>query len=144
MKLIRNEVANKYYGKHISLNYENKENIINYLDEMNKYLDSFEYESDSDFIFCGRKKFVYEEIIEIINGKGHLDNPVYFVLGSLEELITDNNSIPMSDSQRLGMDWNDLRDANDRYIKKGFICLEEIQYIKKIIVMIENYVENNM
>ena len=145
MKLQRKEIANKYYGKHTEINTENKDNVINYLDELLNYLsyaNGFEYESNPDFIFCGRKKFIYDEIIEIIGGTKFVDNPVYFVLGSLEELICDNNNVHISDSDELGMSWNELRDANDRYISTGVICLEEIQYIRRIILLIKDHLED--
>ena len=133
MKLKRKEVASKYYGKHNEINTENRDYVIYYLNEMYNFLNNYEYESNPDFIFCGRKKFIYDEIEEIMNGKKYVDNPVYFVLGSLEEFLSNNNEVHISDSDELGISWNDLRDANDRYISTGIICLEEMEIIKNII-----------
>lgn len=139
MKLKRKEVASKYYGKHNEVNIEKEDNIINYLDELGNYLNNYEYESNPDFIFCGRKKYIYDEITEILDETKTSDNPLYFVLGSLEEFISNNNAVHISDSDMLGINWNDLRDANDRYISTGVICLEEIQYIRRIMLLIKDY-----
>lgn len=138
MKLKRKEVAKMFYGKHTDINIKNKDNVINYLNKLDNYLDNYEYESNPDFVFCGRKKFIYDEIVEIINGTQLVDNPLYFVLGSLEEFISNNNDVRISDSIALGMNWNDLRDINDRYISTGVLCLEELEIIRKIIKMIIN------
>lgn len=142
-ELKRNEIANKYYGKHSEINTENKDDVLNYLNELDSFLNNYEYESNSDFIFCGRKKFVYEEIIEIMDGTKSVDDPVYFILGSLKEfLCTCNGGIPLADGDASGMNLKDLRDANDRYISTGVICLEEIQYVRRIISLIKNYLED--
>ena len=137
-ELIRNEIANKFYGKHNEINVENRDSVFNYLNELDNYLNNYQYESNSDFIFCGRKKSIYDEIIEIMNGTKSVDNPIYFILGSLEEFLSNNNVIHVSDSDALGINWNDLRDANDRYISTGVICLEEKNYIDDIINIIKS------
>ena len=79
MKLKRKEVAKMFYGQHTDINIKNKDNVINYLNKLDNYLDNYEYESNPDFVFCGRKKFIYDEIVEIINGTQLVDNPLYFV-----------------------------------------------------------------
>ena len=137
MKIQRQEVARKYYGKHSNINNEDKDSILNYLNEIKNYLNNYEYESNSDFIYCGRKKHIYEEIVNVLNETQKVDNPIYFALGSLEEFICNNNDVHISDSDDIGMNWNELREANDRYINTGVICLEEKKYIDSIIDKIE-------
>lgn len=137
------EVASKYYGKHSNINIEDIDSISNYLNKMESFLNNYEYESSSDFIFCGRKKFIYDEIMKIMNGTKSVDNPIYFVLGSLEEFLSNNNDVHISDSDEIEMNWNELRDANDRYISTGVICLEEINYIRRIISLLKNGLEDS-
>ena len=142
MKLQRQEAASKYNGKHRNINTYDKDSVINYLNDIEKYLNNYEYESNSDFIFCGRKKFIYDEVMEIMNRTKSVDNPVYFVLGSLEEFISDNNDVHISNSNALGMSFSELRDANDRYISTGVICLEEKKYINSIIDRIKDEINS--
>ena len=63
-----------------------------------------------------RKKYLYEEIINVLNKIQKVEDPIYFVLGLLEELLSSDNDVYISHSAKLGMNWNELRDANDRYI----------------------------
>lgn len=103
---------------------------------INEYLNSYKYLSDSNFVFCGRKKFVYDEIMDILNHKITEKEPLYFVLGSLEEFMGNNNFVVPSDPL-----WIENRNKNDEYIKTGYICLEEKEYIYSILLAIKKYIE---
>lgn len=138
VKLKRKKFSKIYYGKHAKINTNDLNCVFDYLNELNNYINKFKYKSDPDFIFCGRKQFVYEEILRIINGEQIENNPVYFILGSLEEFLLEN-FVCTNDCLKLGITFNELRDANDRYIIKGIICLEEIEYFRKLIKKIELY-----
>ena len=132
MKLKRKDVADKFYGYHSVHNIGNVLVAKKYLDDITEYLNSFEYESDDDFVFSGRKKIIYNEIIDILDGKQNEKEPVYFVLGSLEEFICNNNFIYSSEN-----DYNNIREKNDKYIMNGYICLEEKEYFDRLISLIK-------
>lgn len=96
-------------------------------------MNSFEFESNENFVLCGRKKFIFDEITEILSGDKNVDNPIYFVLGSLEEFICNNNFANISD---------DNRELIDKYNEIGIICAEEKEYIDKIILSIKDFFLN--
>lgn len=138
MKLKRDEASNIYYEKRKKFNIELKEQTLDFLNELVLDLDKYEYLSNNDFIFGGRKKFIYNEIIDVLDGKQKESNPLYFVLGSLDEFISNNNHISMGEYN--GKDFNEIRDKNDRYISTGVICLEEKKCIDNIINKIKEYI----
>ena len=123
MELKRDEVSSIYYEKRKKFNIELNAQVAAFLNELAVDLNKYEYLSNNDFIFDGRKKFIYEEIFNILEGKQNESNPVYFVLGSLEEFISNNNHISMGEYD--GHYFAEIRDKNDRYISTGVICLEE-------------------
>lgn len=148
-KLKRNDAADKFYGYHSKNNVNSNEEILKYLEIIEEYLNSHQYESDADFIMGGRKKFIYNEMFDILDGKKKEDNPLYFVLGSLEEFISNPNQVFFEDVDKSkwkdgktidGKDYAELRDRNDVYSSKGIICLEEKTYIEKIIDKIKQYI----
>ncbi len=140
-RLKREDLANKFYGYHIKNKINSSDLAINYLNELQDYLNNYDYENDRDFIMGGRKKFVYDEIVEILNGNKSVDDPLYFVLGSLEEFMCNQNQVYAEDVDKSkwkngvidGHDIKELRDKNDRYSNNGIICLEEKEYIDNII-----------
>lgn len=131
-KLKRQELANKYYGYHNEINIGTKDNVIRYLDEINKFLDKYEYTSDSNFVFCGSKKIIHDEIIDILNGNRKEENPLYFILESLEEFMCNYNFINLKEDTI-------FKNRNDEYIKSGYICLEEKKYIGDLINNIKRF-----
>ncbi len=54
------------------------------MNELLNYLNQFDYYDDDNFIFGGRKKYLYDEIVRIIKNEQKEKEPLYFVLGSLE------------------------------------------------------------
>lgn len=136
--LKRSELANKFYGYHSINNIISKEDTQDYLNDINAYLSNFEYKSDNNFVISGRKQFIYDEIMDILRGNQSVEQPLYFILGSLEEFISNSNSISFSEPNFM-----DIKSKNDKYIKSGYVCLEEKIYIDKIIKEIEKYISNN-
>lgn len=148
-KLKRKDIA-KFYGYHSKNNINDKETAINYLNEITNYLNKYSYESNNDFLMLGRKKFVYDEVMDILNGNKKVDDPIYFVLGSLEEFICNNNQVYFSDVDKSklkngniidGKDYVEIRNKNDNYIKYGYICLEEKEYIISMIKAIKERID---
>lgn len=133
--LKREEIAHKFYGYHSNNNISSNDATLEYLSLIKEYLNNFRYESNNNFIMCGRKKFIYDEITEVLSGQKSEKEPLYFVLGSLEEFMSNNNSISASESN-----YAVVKEKNDEYIKNGYICLEEKSYIDKIIREIEEYI----
>lgn len=136
-KLIRKELADKFYGYHSKNKINSSDLTINYLNELQNFLKNYNYENDTDFVMEGRKKFVYDEIMDILNGTQNVNEPLYFVLGSLEEFISNNNFINPSTENYI-----EVREKNDRYSNKGIICLEEKKYIDNIIEEIKKYIKS--
>lgn len=148
-KLTRKELVNRFYGYHSKAKIDNSFLTINYLRKIQESLNNYYYESDTDFIMGGRKKFIYDEIFAILNGNKIVDNPLYFVLGSLEEFMCSQNQIYPEDVDKSkwqnglidGNDIKEIRDKNDRYSNKGIICLEEKKYIENIIDEIKKFIK---
>lgn len=105
--LKRNYIA-KFYGYHSKNNINDKETATNYLSEITTYLNKYFYESNNDFVMIGRKKFVYDEVMDILDGNKKVENPIYFVLGSLEEFMCNNNFISFGGMS--GEDFAKMRD----------------------------------
>ncbi len=142
MKLQRKEISNEIIGKHSKINTKDKDDVKKYLSELIDLLNKYEYESDSDFLFCGRKKFVYDEINGILDGTiDSISNPIYFVLGSLEEFISSNNYINPSDDLYNNLKYSELINKNNNYSIRGIICLEEAETIRKIIKNILDHLD---
>ncbi len=98
------------------------------MEEITNYLNKYTYKSNDDFIvdlhknfdIGSRKKFVYDEIIDILNGKQKVEEPKYFILGSLEEFMCQSFIYPRMG----GKEFVDCRTKNDNYLMNGYICLE--------------------
>lgn len=87
-KLKRKDIADKLYDYRNSKTYIN--DFINIVEEtFSKHV----FESDSNFIFGGRKKHLYNEFFDYLDNseKYNLDNPLQFAIGNLEEFICNDN-----------------------------------------------------
>ncbi len=151
-RLKRKTVADKFYGYHYKNNINDPIAANKYLDMLIDFFNKYKFKSDDNFIMAGRKKFIYDEVIEILNGIKKVDNPIYFVLGSLEEFISNPNQVYFEDVDKSkwkqkengqkyidGKDLAELRAKNGLYSVKGYICLEEKQYILNFINDIKKY-----
>lgn len=137
--LVRTSLS-ELYGYHSKNNINDEKNALEYLNNIISILTKYSFDSDEDFVLLGRKKVIYDEIIDILKGNKEVDNPIYFVLGSLEEFICNNNFVYMSDGDKWEKGWEDLRTRNDRYSLKNIICLEEKNIIEDIINRIKDYI----
>ena len=141
-KLLVRESLSELYGYHSKNNVIDEKSALEYLNNIIQTLSEYSFKSDEKFVLLGRKKIIYDEINDILNGTKKVDNPIYFVLGSLEEFICNNNFVYMSDSEYWEKGWDDLRNRNDIYSKNNIICLEEKNVIEKIINKIKDYIDN--
>lgn len=145
-KLKRKEIANKLYEyrKNNDGNLEIYTYNKGFIEIIEKYINKSTFESDKDFIFGGRKKFLYNEFYDYLDNKEKhkSENPVRFAIGNLEEFICNNNHIVAEDVDKSkwkdgkiidGKDIVELRNKNDRYSATGYICLEEKEYIVEML-----------
>ena len=132
----RSDIADKFYGYHSKNNINDPKSAINYLDQLIEFLDNYQYESDNDFIMEGNKKSIYDEIVSILDGTKKEENPIYFILGSLEEFICNNNYIS-------SMYGHEKIEKNNQYFSKGYICLEEKKYAMQLINKIKSAIADN-
>ena len=111
------------------------------MEEITNYLNKYTYKSNDDFIvdlhknfdIGSRKKFIYDEIIDILNGKQKVEEPKYLILGSLEEFMCQNFIYPRMG----GKEFADCRTKNDNYLMNGYICLEGKNCIMEMIKVIK-------
>lgn len=140
-KLKRNEIEIKLYK--CRKKYRDSDAYSNiFINIVDKCLSNYAFESDDDFVIGSRKKFVYNEIFEVLDGIQKEDDPIYFALDSLFQFICNPDTISSSalDESKWkdgkivdGKDLAEIRDKYDRYISKGYICLEEKYYIEDIL-----------
>ncbi len=131
-------------GYHSKNNITDEKSALEYIDSISNAFLKYSFNSDDNFILLGRKKIIYDEINEILSGTKKVDNPIYFVLGSLEEFICNNNVIYLSDGEKWEKGWEDLRKKNDTYSFENIICLEEKNVIEDIINKIKDYIDNKL
>ena len=152
-KLKRKDLSNKYDYYHVKKVIDDKKQALIYLDELLNYLNQFDYYDDDNFIFGGRKKFLYDEIARIIMNEQKEKEPIYFVLGSLEEFMCNGNMLNYNDVDKSkwingkvidGKDIAELRNKNDLYTSSGYICKQEKLKIIEIIDMIKKYIVDDM
>lgn len=138
-KLERKKIAEKLYNCRNSDNYEN-----DFVNVVEKFISKHKFDSDKDFIFGGRKKFLYNEFYDYLDNKEKhiVENPIRFAIGYLEEFICNNNHLSPEDVDKSkwkneiiidGKDIVELRNKNDRYYETGYICLEEKEYIVEML-----------
>lgn len=152
-RLKRKDLSNKYDYYHAKNKISDKKQTLIYLDELLNYLNQFDYYDDDNFIFGGRKKYLYDEIVRIIRNEQKEEEPLYFVLGSLEEFMCNGNILNYNDVDKSkwingkivdGKDFAELRNKNDLYTNSGYICKQEKLKIIEIIDMIKKYIVNDM
>ena len=142
--LLTRTSLSELYGYHLKNNISDEKSTLDYLNRIHSIISNYEFVSDENFVLLGRKKFIYDEIKEILNGTKEVNNPLSFVLGSLEEFICNNNFVYMHDSENWEKGWEDLRNRNDIYSRKNIISLEERNIIEDIINKIKNYISNKL
>lgn len=152
-RLKRKDLSNKYDYYHVKNKINDKKQALIYLDELLNYLNQFDYYDDDNFIFGGRKKYLYDEIVRIIRNEQKEKEPLYFVLGSLEEFMCNGNMLNYNDVDKSkwingkiidGKDFVELRNKDDLYTNSGYICKQEKLKIIEIIDMIKKYIVDDM
>ena len=152
-RLKRKDLSNKYDYYHVKNKINDKKQALIYLDELLNYLNQFDYYYDDNFIFGGRKKYLYDEIVRIIRNEQKEKEPLYFVLGSLEEFMFNGNMLNYNDVDKDkwingkiidGKDFVELRNKDDLYTNSGYICKQEKLKIIEIIDMIKKYIVDDM
>lgn len=152
-RLKRKDLNNKYDYYHVKNKINDKKQALIYLDELLNYLNQFDYYDDDNFIFGGRKKYLYDEIVRIIRNEQKEKEPLYFVLGSLEEFMCNGNMLNYNDVDKSkwingkiieGKDFIELRNKDDLYTNSGYICKQEKLKIIEIIDMIKEYIVDDM
>ncbi len=142
-QLKKEKFSKTFYGYHSSKRINDKKSALTYLDEIINYLNKYKYKSNKDYdkiiSMDSRKKFIYQEVIDILNKSKKVEDPIYFVLGSLEEYMCNNCFV-----QHLNIDdkeFTKYRNLNDDYIKNGYMCLEEKNYIMSMIKEIKERID---
>lgn len=152
-KLKRKDLNNKYDYYHIKNKINDKKQALIYLDELLNYLNQFDYYDDDNFIFGGRKKYLYDEIVRIIRNEQKEEEPIYCILGLLEEFMCNRNKLFWEDVDKDkwingkiidGKDFVELRNKDDLYTNSGYICKQEKVKIIEIIDMIKKYIVDDM
>lgn len=120
--------------KLLSINHSSEDFEINFVDIVDDYISNHDFKSDEDFLFCGRKKFLYDEFYEYLDNKEkHIkENPIRFAIINLEEFICYGNFGFLQDVDK-SKDFVEIRDRNDKYSATGYICLEEKEYIVEML-----------
>lgn len=151
MNLFNNKLNRKILVDKL-INYRKENNYDNNYSYFSGYIDIIEQEflnhkfvSDSDFLIKGRRDFLVNEFYDVLkneddyNKKHCIDEPLYFALGNLQEILYGNNVISSID---INND-NQIIKLNERYNKKNIICLEEKQLIEKMIKDFKIFKEKN-
>lgn len=139
-KLKRKDIREKLHNINHSLE-DFESNFVNVIEDC---ISNHKFESNEDFLFCGRKKFLYDEFYEYLDNKEkhEKENPIHFAIINLEEFICDDNFVFWQDVDKSkwkdgkvidGKDFVEIRDKNDKYSASGYICLEEKEYIIKML-----------
>jgi len=151
-KLNRNLLVDKLIKYRKENEYNDNNYFLDYINIITEEFSKHKFVSDSDFLLKGRRKFLVNEFYDILkdednyNKKHFIDNPLYFALGHIEEIlfgintvypnyveeekreITENGSYKIA-----GIYIKEIRDIDERYNRKKIICLEEKQLIEKMI-----------
>lgn len=128
-KLKRKDIREKLR----SIDYNSKDFEFSFVNAIDDCISNHIFELDENFLFCGRKKFLYNEFFDYLDNKeNHKDeNPIRFAIINLEEFISDNNFVFLQDVGAFKDENNftELRDKNDKYSASGYISLQEKEYI---------------
>ena len=137
-KLKRKDIADKIH-EYKSNNSENNNYVNEFLNIVEDYISKSMFEYDDDFIFGGRKKFLYDEFNNCLdNVSNQFDESIFRAISNIEEFICSNNYgtfIESTDNSKSidGKTIALLREKNDRYSSKGYICLQEKEYIEMMV-----------
>lgn len=137
-KVKRNDIAKQIFECKEN-NSQNDYYVEELLGIIEKIISVSNFESDEDFVFGGRKKFLYEEFNNYLdNTSSKSDESLFLAINNLEEFICNNNYgsfIELANNSNMvdGKIIEKLRERNDKYSSKGYICLQEKEYIEQMI-----------
>lgn len=131
------------------------DNISGIIDKVKIILDEHSFESNSNYIICGRREFLIEESIGVINGNEdycksnllkNVNDRARFVIGNIYEL-TYGDSYPyhyMHETRKVvdGSELAKLRDIDTLYTQKGIVSLEEKNVIEDLVIRLEKLYKN--
>lgn len=133
--LVRDELIDRLLKYRNNTKYENNSFFEDYLKIIeNEFLKS-KFVSDSDFLTIGSREKIINEFYSVLTDNNHnqkkiIEDPLYFALGNIEELIfcecTINTFLPVDNLK-------ELREKDIRYSNKKIICLEEKKIIEKMM-----------
>lgn len=150
--LSKKYMAKKYYGCDKATIYSNKENFVNFLNEIEEEFYSHDFKRDNRYVCVGRHKFLINEMQQLYYTKEqcqtlHLDIcPTKWCLKSLIEMISNPNFLTKIDNQKLinineiyfNKTENECRQIYDSYNKEEIISLNERDYILHALNMIKD------
>ena len=125
------------------------DNISEIICELKRMFNDYSFKSDSNYIICGRREFLIEESIGIINGdkkyfesSKSINDRMRFVIGNIYEL-TYGDAYPYlykHDDRKVidGREISKLRDIDLIYSNNGVVSLEEKNVIMDLIIKLEN------
>ena len=131
------------------------DNISDIIDEIKKLLNEHSFKSDSNYIIYGRREFLIEESIGVINGDKEYcasnglktaNDRARFVIGNIYEL-TYGDSAPyyhLHETRKIvdGSEFVKLSEMDTLYSKKGIVSLEEKNIIDDLITKLEKLYKN--
>lgn len=160
-KLNRDTLVDKLI-KYDKENHDSNTFFDDYINIIEQEFSKSKFTSDPDFLMKGRRKFLVEEFYKVLkneddyNKKNCIDNPLYFALGNLKEILYGLNKINYEDVDKEkwrlqengnyeidGVYIKELRDKDNRYSKKKIICLEEKELIEQMIKDFKNKLNEN-
>lgn len=150
--LSKKYMAEKYYGDDKTTIYSNKENFVNFLNEIEEEFYNHDFKRDNRYVCVGRHKFLINEMQQLYYTKEqcqtlHLDIcPTKWCLKSLIEMISNPNFLTIIDNQKLinineiyfNKTENECRQIYESYNKEEIISLNERDYILHALNMIKD------
>lgn len=150
--LSKKYMAEKYYGGDKTTIYSNKENFVNFLNEIEEEFYNHDFKRDNRYVCVGRHKFLINEMQQLYYTKEqcqtlHLDIcPTKWCLKSLIEMISNPNFLTKIDNQKLinineiyfNKTENECRQIYESYNKEEIISLNERDYILHALNMIKD------
>ena len=137
MVLTKDYLAQKYSKYNKEEVYDNKNNFIKFLNEIEKEFYLFDFKNDNRYVCVGRQRFLIDEMEELYYTKEQclklrLDIcPTKWCLDSLIEIMTENNFLSLQDYENLininslykNKSFDECRDMYDSYLKEKIISL---------------------
>lgn len=124
-----------------------KNNKKSYIEEIENALENHSFNKNDKFLFLGRRKFLLDEVISVVNNDlqtiqsnclDTLSKKIEFVYGNLDEFIQGNNFINLGNGIIDGAEVKKLQSIDDEYYSSGIISFEEKEEIIKLLEAIKS------